>query len=99
MTPGLKLSLAARAAASNAGRSSSVQRIRRKAKSREIGDPGGRSTSSAVHDELGSLVAGTVAVGVTVFGFRQLADASNHTTVVSGPQSAPGQYRPPVRCT
>ena len=67
-TPGRKFSLAARAEASKVGRSSSLQRIRCRARSREIGLPGRRSASSAAHDAPSSLVAVPMAVGVTVFG-------------------------------
>src|ERR1700683_4174005 len=68
MTPGLKLSLAARAAASSAGRSSALQRIRREARAREMGEQGGRSRSSAAHDALCSWAALSMAVRVTAFG-------------------------------
>src|SRR5580700_2926583 len=68
MTPGLKFSFAARAAVSRAGRSSSLQWIRRRAKSREMGDPGCRPASSGAHDVLCSWVAFLMTVRVTMLG-------------------------------
>jgi hypothetical protein len=71
MMHGLKFSLAARAAASSAGRSSSLQRIRRRARSREVGDPGRILERSAAHgasayDARWSGAAVMVVGGVTV---------------------------------
>src|ERR1700679_3247771 len=68
MTPGLKFSFAARAAKSSARRSSSLQWIRRRARSREMGEPGFRSASSLAHDELCSGRGVLMEVRVTMLG-------------------------------
>src|SRR5277367_5420377 len=83
MTPGLKFSFAARAAANSAGRASAEQRISCRARSRELGRPGCRSASFSEHDEVCFGAAVLRAVAVTVLRFRGRADASNHTTADS----------------
>jgi succinate dehydrogenase/fumarate reductase-like Fe-S protein len=83
MTLGLNLCFAVCAAASSAGRSWSLQRMRRRARSREMGEPGCRSASSAALDDLFSGAAVLRAIAVTIFDSESL-DASNHTSVVGG---------------
>src|SRR5258708_11153216 len=68
MTPGLKFSLAARAAATRQGKSSSPQRIRRKARSREMGVANRTSLNAVAHEERSRLTAVLMAVEVTFLG-------------------------------
>src|SRR5580700_8006206 len=66
MMPGLNRSLAARAAASSSGRSSSEQRIRGRASSREMGAPGRNFASAEALSEVGRDGSGVMGVTATL---------------------------------